>query len=453
MKHPQVLLLVLVAITVPLASNPGAEETSGDILDIGHVEEVTSSLIQVPVVVAGSGDLNRLSANDLEVWIGDRRLERFRVDYLGEGTTSFAHRSGYRVAPHGQLMPAPVVRCPVSVRVPTSPMLRTMTIKGKGGKSKQVPVPIHYVWETRYIYKHIPGATPASSGSQLNRSVMSLVSINLVDEPPSPALRVVSRKKFLRLDAASYDGTQTRSTRPVVAHLVPTDFADGSFDTLAQVSVPDPGEFASAWDVTLSISSGSMTSVVWGRIEAAGNEDRLVLQDTLEIPPGGYTVVARAHNEETGETRTSRLTGKLEKPLKKRASLGPVAVFQPGGATVLRAGHALSSSGTVALGVDESLEPDRESVLLSSLCRDRAGDDELTVERTLIGAEAVTFPTTRVEPAADRCVMLADRVPADTMGEGRFLYRIRVSDSEGLVTEGQRELFVDGSPTERESIR
>jgi hypothetical protein len=334
-------------------------------------------------------------------------------------------------------------------------MLRTMTIKGKCGKPKQVPVPIHYVQETRYIYTHIPGgrATPASSGSQLNRSVKSLVSINLVDEPPSPALRIVSRKKFLRLDAASYDGAERRSTRPVVAHLVPTDFADGSFDALAQISVPDPGGTASTWDVTLSIISGSMTSVVWGRIEAAGNEDRLVLQDTLEIPPGGYTVVARAHNEETGETRTSRFIGKLEKPLQNRASLGPVAVFQPGRATVLRAGYATSSSGTVALGVDESLEPGRESVLLSSLCRDRTGGDELTVERALIGAEAVTFPTTRVEPTVDRCVLLADRVPADAMGEGHFLYRIRVTDSEGRVTEGQRELFVDGSPTKPESIR
>jgi hypothetical protein len=196
-----------------------------------------------------------------------------------------------------------------------------------------------------------------------------------------------------------------------------------------------------------------MTSIVWGRIAASGDEERLVLQDNLGMSPGRYTLVVQARNEETGEIRTNRFLGTLEKPPEKRASLGPVAVFQPGSSKILRAGHALSSSGEVALASDESLDAGRETVLLASVCGDRVGSDELTVERELIGSEEVTLPITRVEPDADRCARLADRVPANAMGQGHYLYRIRVSDSEGLVAEGQRELIVDGGRSAGEPTR
>ena len=85
-QHRQSVLLLTVTLTAVGALAAG--ETEDDILDIGHVEEVTSSLVQVPVLVAGSGNLYRLSQDDLEIWIGDRRLEQFRVDILEEITRS-----------------------------------------------------------------------------------------------------------------------------------------------------------------------------------------------------------------------------------------------------------------------------------------------------------------------------------------------------------------------------
>jgi hypothetical protein len=439
MNHSRAVISVLVAIVLPLASGSRAEEGSDEILDIGHVEEVTSSLIQVPIIVAGSGDLYRLSADDLEVWIGDRRLEHFRVDYLGEATSV----GSMRVTPRGKAPPG--FKSEIRYERPTPPSARTVGVRSKCGNGKQVTLPARPARvQSSSSYNALPAApvVPAATGSPLDHSVVSMVSINANDEPPSPALRIVSHNKFLRLGTADSDITEARSTRPVRTTVVPTGFDDGAFEAMVQVAVPDPGMAAATWDLVLSIASGRMTSVVWGRIEAVGNEDRLVLQDTLRIPPGGYTLVARAHNVETGETRVDRFVGTLEKPSKNRASVGPVAVFQPGGATILRAGHALSSVATIALGTDEPLAPDRESVLLASLCRDRTANGELTVDRSLIGSDEVSFPTTRIEPVADRCIWLADRVPADKLGQGHFLYRIRVSDSEGLLAEGQHDLFV-----------
>jgi hypothetical protein len=56
-------------------------------------------LLQVPLQVSGRGDLERLSTDDVEVWIGDRRLDRFYVDVKkGRSTVHAAGNwaAGYR---------------------------------------------------------------------------------------------------------------------------------------------------------------------------------------------------------------------------------------------------------------------------------------------------------------------------------------------------------------------
>lgn len=435
-QHRQSVLLLTVTLTAVGALAAG--ETEDDILDIGHVEEVTSSLVQVPVLVAGSGDLYRLSQDDLEIWIGDRRLEQFRIDILEEIT-----RSRPRPVIAGRKAPARFVQ--TYQQRPVGATTRTFVTTDSCGNSKTVRVPVRPRTRTMTYTSSAPAApVTRTSLPDSEYSVLSLISINAVDDPPSPALRVVSRNKFRRLQPAPLGTMDVPSLLPVRAALVPMDFDGRVYKALAQVSVPDPGPGAASWDISVWIEAGNTTSIVWGRIEAKGGEQRLVLQDTLTIPSGDYTLIARARNEETGETRTDRLTGTLLKPKRNRAALADVAVFQLGGATILKAGHALASSGGFVLAADETLAPDREQVLLASLCRAPGDSDVLTVDRSLIGTDEVALPTTELEPTGDRCSLLAHHVPAGLIEPGQLVYRVRVSDSEGMVAERQRELHVAG---------
>ena len=68
------------------------------------------------------------------------------------------------------------------------------------------------------------------------------------------------------------------------------------------------------------------------------------------------------------------------------------------------------------------------------------------MDRSLIGTDEVALPTTELEPTGDRCSLLADHVPAGLIEPGQLVYRVRVSDSEGMVAERQRELYVAAMP-------
>jgi hypothetical protein len=420
---------VVVVLAMTFAS--AAETADQQALETGLVEDVRSGLIQVPVVISGTGDLYRLSRDDIEVWIGDRRLEDFHLDYLREATTV---RRESAAPPRQRPRASSVASKPTRAgsfrnhcdRISAEAAIRTASLPA--------------------IRSRPARATRVSA--TVNRSTLSLVSIDLFDGPPPPAVRIASTSRYLSVGAAMLEipkapEAAAGGNAALGVTLAPVAFDDGVYEVLVQASLLTPDAGVASWDLDVTIAARSTSSLVWGRVETAGGENRLVLQDTLRLRPGHYRLTAQALNRLTGEVVRGFSSGKLPARPKARVFVGPTAVFQHDQAAILRAGRPQSSSGAILLDAEEPLAPDRERALLTTLCGNASRPADLMVDRALIGEDGMSFPTVRIEAGIDQCVLVDDRIPASATSDGNFEYRIRVFDSGTLVSERMRELVID----------
>jgi hypothetical protein len=115
-------------------------------------------------------------------------------------------------------------------------------------------------------------------------------------------------------------------------------------------------------------------------------------------------------------------------------------VLQPVSGAFLRDGET-RKSGSLARGADQALRTDLPTALVSLVCRGRKLKEPLTVERKLIGASVVDFPPIRHEQLDEPCAQLRDLVPAGTLGEGYYRYRVTVRHGDEALEVADREFF------------
>jgi hypothetical protein len=118
-------------------------------------------------------------------------------------------------------------------------------------------------------------------------------------------------------------------------------------------------------------------------------------------------------------------------PNGRPATSCPIALLQPADAAFMR-GDESRTSGSLARGSDEWIDPKRPLALVAVVCRGRKDRGPLQVERVLVGESVVELPPLSLNVTSDRCAQIRDLIPAGTLGAGSYRYGISHTGDGGL---------------------
>ena len=155
----------------------------------------------------------------------------------------------------------------------------------------------------------------------------------------------------------------------------------------------------------------------------------VILEVVTTFAPGPFELVFVSREIGTEVISAGHLEGEWPRPKDQVASIGPIALLQPGSGAFVRDGEVRRQGSQ---GQDALARTELPAALIGIVCR--SGNESLAVERTLVGASAATFPSLNIEGAGDRCSLFSDSIPAGTMTSGSFRYEVRVlQDGEEIV--------------------
>jgi hypothetical protein len=127
------------------------------------------------------------------------------------------------------------------------------------------------------------------------------------------------------------------------------------------------------------------------------------------------------------------------------AAIAPIAVLQSGQAAMTTDG-AVSSSGSLARDVDESVDPSVGVTLQSVVCRGAKTTAPIVVERWIEGGEANEFAPMTIAPTADPCVQTLDVLSAGRLLPGGVDYHVVARIGDEIVAQERRTLRVGVTP-------
>ena len=234
----------------------------------------------------------------------------------------------------------------------------------------------------------------------------------------------------------------------VRANIVPIGFRKGGFTALLQISVPPAPLQGATWDMGASVITRDKVDIeASGRISVPLPGLPVVFEKELSFRPGSYEVISVAHEASTGLISSTQSELDWPDPRKEAITTTPVAVLQPVPGAFLR-DEATRKSGSLARAVEEPLSTNLPTALVSLVCRGRKHKGPVTVSRTLVGNTEVEFPSVSPDLTEESCAQIRDLVPAKTLGEGYYRYRVTVMNGDETLHEADREFFaVD--PAER----
>ncbi|MCP3980109.1 MAG: hypothetical protein GY716_12455, partial [bacterium] len=223
----------------------------------------------------------------------------------------------------------------------------------------------------------------------------------------------------------------------VQVHVVPTGFADGEYQGLLQISVPQSPLPSATWDIGASIvRTDKVRDELSGRVTVNSPGVPIVFESEIEFRPGVYEIVAVAHETNSGLIASERIALDWPDPNRSKATISPISLLQPVPGAFLRSGES-RPEGSLALEVGELVRGELPSAWVGVVCRGKKERGPLRVERNLTGESVVPLPPVDLDLSEDRCAQLRDLVPANTLGPGHYRYELRVLEPEG------RELSTD----------
>jgi hypothetical protein len=167
----------------------------------------------------------------------------------------------------------------------------------------------------------------------------------------------------------------------------------------------------------------------------------IVLEKTLAIAPGDFSVVAVARDVESDGVSSSRLDASWPNPAHTAAAITPVAVLQAGPASMSKDG-AFASSGSLARDLDESLDPSVDISLISVVCRGAGTMGPVIVERWLEGGSRSQFVALTIAETDEPCHETVDVVPGRRLSPGEVDYRVTVRVGDEIVAQEHRRLRI-----------
>ena len=170
-----------------------------------------------------------------------------------------------------------------------------------------------------------------------------------------------------------------------------------------------------------------------------------VLEKSLDVAPGTFSIVAVARDAKRGDIGSNRLETSWPNPAKGAASIAPVAVLQAGLAAMSRDGQA-SSTGPLARDTDEALDASIGMSLTTVVCRGTKTRNPVTIERWFGGGTNDDFAPMTIAPTGSPCVQTLDVIPAGRFRPGVLDYRIVARIGEEIVAQERRTLRIGTQP-------
>ncbi len=224
------------------------------------------------------------------------------------------------------------------------------------------------------------------------------------------------------------------------AHVVPTGFSNGAYTALLQLNVPGTPLQSATWELGASVVRGQkIHDEASGRMSVPSPGVPVVFEHEISFRPGEYEIVSVAHEAGTGMISSIQQTSVWPDPDGRPATSGPIALLQPADAAFMREGQA-RSSGALARGSDEWIDPALPLALVAVVCRGRRDRGPLRVDRVLVGETAVELPELVLNVTQDRCAQVRDLIPPRTLGPGNYRYAISHA-GEGIEVELARVEF------------
>lgn len=250
---------------------------------------------------------------------------------------------------------------------------------------------------------------------------------------------------FLGVGADAEDPQRLRGA------VAPIDFRDGKYTALVHVIAPAMRFPGAVWDVGASLlSRDAVREAAAGHVRMSAPGAPLVFEAEMSIPPGEYEVVMVAHENTTDQIVRGQVEGVLVDPREEGTAVVSIAVLQASRGSVFyrKAGEVRSGEGRVACGDSCTVRTDETTAILSLVCRGSGkGRSVWRAERSLAGESSVAFPPQEVElEKGARCIQLRDLVPESTLGEGAFVYEVRVVEGGQELATARRDLYAMRPP-------
>jgi hypothetical protein len=167
----------------------------------------------------------------------------------------------------------------------------------------------------------------------------------------------------------------------------------------------------------------------------------LVLEKSLDLEPGAFSVVAVAHDTNRGDVVSSRIEATLPNPAKSDAAIAPVAVLQNGAAAFAQDGE-VHTSGSFARDEDEPLDPAATITFASVVCRGPKTKRAVIVERWIEDGGPNAFQAMTIDGTGDPCIQTVDAAPAGRLKPGVVDYRIVARIGDEIVAQERRTIRV-----------
>jgi hypothetical protein len=273
-------------------------------------------------------------------------------------------------------------------------------------------------------------------------------------------VRIESRRKgvhLLHADRFTFTSEKERWTQTLeAAFLSPQSSDSGGLHTLLIPRGGDGKIWRAAVQLRLPPSGVADTSTAVGAsvvyhdivtdqfsasIANKGGVRPVVLEKSLDLAPGVFSVVAVAGDVGRGRVVSKRMDAEWPDPAHSTAVIAPIAVLQPGPAAMSRDG-AVASSGLLARDVDELLDPAAGITLESVVCRGAGTTAPIVIERRVEDGLANEFVPMTIDATGDPCVQIVDVVRAGRLRPGVVDYRVTARVGDDIVAQERRALRV-----------
>lgn len=257
--------------------------------------------------------------------------------------------------------------------------------------------------------------------------------------------RTEAKKTESRLLAAFVDpaGADDGSLR---AHFIPRGGDGTTWKASLQVSLRPTGLPDNSAELGASIvRRDKVTDQFASSIATKSGSRFVVLENSVDVAPGEFSVVAVAHDVKRGDVGSSRLDAKWPDPAEGAVAIAPIAALQSGPAVFSKDG-VLANAGLLARGVDEALDPTVAVSLESVVCRGAKTKGAIRVERWLEGDSRGQFAPMTIAEDGERCLPIVDVIPEGHLKPGAVDYRVAARIGDGIAVQERRTLRVGEKP-------
>ena len=264
-------------------------------------------------------------------------------------------------------------------------------------------------------------------------------------QPAFYVLRTEEMKRESRLLAAFFDPTSS-DNGSLRAFLIPRGGDGTTWKATVQLRLRPTGLPDNSAEMGASIvRHDSVVDHFASSIATKSGSRLMVLEKSLDIAPGEFSVVAVARDAKRDEVGSDRLDANWPNPITSAAAIAPIAVLQDGQAAMSRDGD-IATSGSLARDVDEMLDPSTSISLTSVVCRGAKTNRPIIVERWLEDGSRDEFaPMTIVETGVP-CLQTVDALRAGRLRPGVIDYRVVARVGDEIVAQERRTLRVGTKP-------